>query len=65
MKMKYAKAFLYGLRDGWEQPLYLSSSLNMDFLGGDEDYMVQEWFDRGTVWGQRIRSPFHHQKIGE
>jgi hypothetical protein len=56
-----ARAFVLGVRDGWQQPHYLSSSWNVDHLhtGSNNPYL---WQDRGINVGQRIRSPRHHQK---
>lgn len=55
-------AFRLGFQDGWEQPHYLSSSWNVEHLPGDYD-INQNALDIGINWGQRIRSPFHHQRL--
>lgn len=54
-------AFTIGFRDGWRQPYELHSSSNVESLPGD--YLEnQEVLDTGINWGQRVRSPFRHQK---
>lgn len=58
-----AKAFLLGFKDGWAQPYDLCFTHNVEHLGSNEDFMVQEWLDRGATWGQRLRSPRHHQEV--
>jgi hypothetical protein len=56
------RAFLLGFGDGWQQPYELSSTWNVEHLPGDYS-RNQETLDCGATWGQRIRSPFHHQDI--
>lgn len=58
------RAFLYGFRDGWRQPHYLSTTRNVEHLPG-EYWINQEALDIGATWGQRVRSPFNHQDINE
>lgn len=57
-----AKAFTMGFQDGWEQPYSLGSSWNVEHLPG-EYWVNQELLDIGINWGQRLRSPLHHQDI--
>ena len=59
--MKLVRAFLYGVRDGWQQPKYLNSSRNVDHLipEGESGYGkrgVYEWLDKGINIGQLIRA---------
>lgn len=44
-------AWVLGIRDGWAQPLDLSTSRNTDHLG-----CVQESQDRGINLGQMLRA---------
>jgi len=56
------RAFCMGFGDGWRQPQYLSSTWNVEHLPGcfaDN----QEALDIGATWGQRVRSPLHHQRL--
>lgn len=55
------KAWLLGIRDGWEQPRELSTSLNVEHLDDGEGW-VYDSHDAGINLGQWIRSPFHHQQ---
>lgn len=51
------RAFLYGVRDGWDEPYHLSTSRNMDHLlelGGDD--RVYNTQDRGINVGQLVRA---------
>ena len=55
-----ARAFLYGLRDGWEQPYVVNSSRNLDHLydtypGSAEDDLL-DVEDRGINVGQFLRA---------
>lgn len=56
-------AWLLGIRDGWQQPRSLSTSTNVDHLGGD--YLTQESLDCGINLGQWLRSPLHHEQREE
>lgn len=59
--LKNLHAFLLGIVDGWQQPHYLSMSLNVDHLhdGRNDPW---GWQDRGINAGQWVRSPRHHQR---
>jgi hypothetical protein len=48
------RAFLYGVRDGWHQPTYLSTSRNVEHLGYDDD--VYNTQDMGINVGQLLRA---------
>lgn len=56
------RAFALGFADGWVQPHYLGSSTNVEHLPGNYN-ANQEALDAGINWGQRIRSPRHHQRL--
>lgn len=52
------KAFVLGVKDGWNQPFELTSSFNVDHLVDDDDFgdSVYESLDRGINFGQFIRA---------
>jgi hypothetical protein len=55
------RAYLLGIRDGWQQPRALGTSANVDHL--DDGYgNAYEACDRGINLGQWLRSPFNHQQ---
>jgi hypothetical protein len=55
-------AYVTGIRDGWDQPRYLSTSWNVEHLcdGTNDPWDAQ---DRGINLGQLLRSPLHHQRF--
>jgi len=53
--MNNLRAFILGVRDGWNQPHDLSTSYNVDHLHRDGNN-VYEWQDRGINIGQIIRA---------
>lgn len=53
--MRNLRAFMLGIRDGWSQPVGLSSSYNVDHLD-DGKAAVHEWLDRGINIGQILRA---------
>lgn len=62
--INHLRAFALGVRDGWNQPRYLSISRNVEHL--DDGWgNVYSALDRGINLGQRLRSPLHHQGRGE
>jgi hypothetical protein len=54
------RAWGFGIRDGWHQPLDLSTSTNVDHLaeqpGEDTDHDVLDALDRGINLGQLLRA---------
>jgi hypothetical protein len=58
----HLRAWLLGFRDGWRQPHELVWSRNIEHLPG-YNWRVQESQDKGINLGQRLRSPFKHQRF--
>lgn len=56
------KAYVLGIRDGWEQPYNLSTSANVEHLGGWE---VQNTLDAGINLGQFLRAGVRSQSFTE
>lgn len=55
--MKYLKAIISGIRDGWREPLALSSSENLDHLVGEDDrWDVRNVGDWGINLGQFLHA---------
>jgi hypothetical protein len=54
--MNRLRAWTLGIRDGWNQPIVLSTSTNVDHLGD-----VQESLDRGINLGQLLRAGHRSQ----
>lgn len=54
-------AYAYGIRDGFEQPYELGSSMNVEHLKGDQ----QEMLDRGVNLGQFLRAGRNSQSYRE
>lgn len=50
------RAFLSGVKDGFEQPLLVNSSTNLDHLDGDGEMDLYESQDRGVNLGQFLRA---------
>lgn len=57
MKRNVIRAFLLGFVDGWRSPHYLSMGMTWE-----NDQGENEAYDRGVNFGQKVRSPRHHQK---
>lgn len=62
-----AHAFAIGVRDGWEQPLELRSSRNVEFLMGatSPESDVMDVQDKGINIGQALRAGRHAQSWRE
>jgi hypothetical protein len=62
---RHLKAYLLGIRDGWDQPHDLSTSTNVEHLEVSDTSDIpgaQESLDAGINLGQWLRSPLNHQK---
>jgi hypothetical protein len=59
--IRHLRAYSLGMRDGWQQPHRLATSLNIEHLPG-YDYLMQDSFDAGINLGQWLRSPLSHQQ---
>jgi hypothetical protein len=55
--MNVLKAWCLGVRDGWAQPHELTMGMSWRH---NQD--MNEAYDRGVNFGQRIRSPRNHQR---
>lgn len=63
--MKHVKAWMLGIRDGWQQPHDLSTSTNVDHLDTARDGLVQESLDSGINLGQWLRAGHRSQAARE
>lgn len=62
----HVRAWLLGIRDGWNQPRFVSTSANVDHLYRDDvEGDPQESLDRGINLGQWLRSPLNHEQQEE
>lgn len=59
------RAWALGVRDGWRQPLDLSTSTNVDHLNDDHLNDVQDSQDRGINLGQLLRAGHRSQAARE
>jgi len=57
---RFLKIWLLGIRDGWQQPHDLSTSINIDHLANHTD--AYESLDAGINLGQWLRSPLNHEQ---
>jgi hypothetical protein len=51
-----ARAYLLGIRDGWEQPFSICLSANVEHLDRHPGVDVYDWQDRGVNMGQVLRA---------
>lgn len=62
---RHLRAWLLGVRDGWQQPHDLGWSTNVDHLFGPTDQWGEdphESLDAGINLGQWLRAPLNHQQ---
>lgn len=66
LRLRYLRAYVLGIRDGWNQPFEVSTSYNVDHLyrAGDKKD-VHNTHDAGINLGQWLRSPFNHEQPEE